>query len=269
MKKTMLCKYVAGSQSYGLATPQSDIDYRGVYVLDDVGLILDPFKYTGSRQKTEGDITLESDEMYHELRHFMNILRACNTNAVEMVFNTKWELMTPEFSHIVSNREQLIDPNKLFTSLKGYIMSELRFATGERTGKLGGKRFAQVQRLGFSPKNFVQLLRLCHAGTEFFSSGQFPVDISDKQFLRAKLLEIKCYPERFKKEDLVAEVKGAEANLDKTYHSNMVDINKKYKYDADVHADVLLKIYMPILERAKLKGTVTLWDWIRNGFKRP
>lgn len=36
----LLCKYQGGSHSYGLATKDSDIDYRGVFVNDDVSTLV-------------------------------------------------------------------------------------------------------------------------------------------------------------------------------------------------------------------------------------
>jgi predicted nucleotidyltransferase len=265
MKKTLICQYTAGSQSYGLATPQSDVDLRGVYVLHDVSLILDPYKYTNSKEKCDGVINDEFDQMNHELRHFLKIVRACNTNGVEMLFNEKWDKLTSEFQMIIDRRKDLIDPNKFHTSLKGYIQGELRLATGQRTGKLGGKRFAQVLKLGFSPKNFVQLLRLCHAGTEFFSTGQFPVDLTDSGFVRPLLMEIKCHPERFKKEELCEMVEAAEAKLDKAYLDNMTKINSIYSCKPSAYDNILLNAYLPVLQAlSSTKKQEGLWARIKQ-----
>src|SRR4051812_357976 len=147
----VIFRYKAGSHAYGLSTLVSDTDWRGVYLLDDPALIIDPFRYTASSQKCHDSIKDGVDESYHELRHFFNILYAANTNAIEMLFVDRFVLISPLFLKIRANKEKLIDPNKFYKALKGYIQSETRLAIGERTGKLGGQRFEQVQKYGFSP----------------------------------------------------------------------------------------------------------------------
>lgn len=249
MKKQLICKYIAGSQSYGLATPTSDIDYRGVYLLDDVGMILDPYKYNGSSTKCEDSIKDGVDASYHELRHFLNILRNCNTNAVEMMFNSNWELESQEWQLVQAEYLNLLDPQKFYKALKGYIQSETRLAIGERTGKLGGKRYEQVQKYGFSPKNFVQLLRLTYAGSYFFRKGAFPLDMKDHK-IHEKLMSIKTTPEKYRKEDLLQQVKYWETVLDCGYENHIGARSTQYKWNEEIATGIILKCYFPILEEA-------------------
>ena len=80
-------------------------------------------------------------------------------------------------STVFADRQSFIDTDNMFKCLRGYMQSELRLANGERTGQLGGKRKAQLDKYGFSPKNFVQLFRLAHAGVTLFQEGYFPVNV--------------------------------------------------------------------------------------------
>jgi predicted nucleotidyltransferase len=243
----ILFKYKAGSHSYGLSTPQSDIDYRGVYLIEDVGLVIDPYRFSASSQKCKDVIKDGIDECYYELRHFFHILHNANTNAVEMLFAKGNEICTPFFKKVLKNRNNFIDPEKFYKALRGYIQSEFRLAIGERTGKLGGKRYEQVVKLGFSPKNFVQLLRLCHAGTKFFETGEFLVDMTVCPYFCKELMDIKVNPQKYTKEQLQAKVQLREDLLDQAYNTYIHDRKRDFKYDSDLAAQLMVEAYQPVL----------------------
>ena len=171
--KYILCKYLGGSHSYGLTTPQSDEDVRGVYLSTAVSEIV-------GLDKNEHQIKQNSEEdtQLFEFRHFLKLLRNGNTQALEMLYNHKWLSVSPQFKGVQDLRAHLIDSHRLFKCLMGYCQSERRLVLGERTGVLGGKRREHLDTYGYSYKNAVQFLRLCRAGEVFFQKGEFPVDIT-------------------------------------------------------------------------------------------
>lgn len=260
----MLFNYVAGSQSYGLETPTSDVDYRGVYLLTDPTLIIDPFRYTTSSQKCEDSIKDGVDTVNYELRHFLNILRQGNTGALEMLFVENPKFSSPLFDKLRENKTKLIDPFKLYTSLKGYISSESKLAIGERTGKLGGKRYEQVTRLGFSPKNVVQLHRLAFAGTQFFLNGTFPVNMKKFTGCHEYLMRIKTKPEQFTTATLMADVRIAVKDLDEAYDVFYTDRARQYKYDQAFVTSIMLEAYVPILQQHLPKKRSILERWFKK-----
>ena len=131
----MLCKTLGGSTAYGLNTPSSDIDYRGVFVNDDPAKILGLDKMLHIKKQETDDI------VYYEVRKFMQLLRQGNTGALEILYS---EILpfdnTYYFQIIQSYREKFVDVDKMFLCLRGYMQGERRLANGERTGQLGGKR---------------------------------------------------------------------------------------------------------------------------------
>lgn len=248
-EKQIIFNYVAGSQAYGLETPASDTDFRGVFLLDDPALIIDPYRYTASSQKCVDSIKDGVDTTYHELRHFFNILHNANTNAIEMLFVEKYITSSPLFDKIRLNRNKLISPEKFYKSLKGYIMSESKLAVGDRTGKLGGKRYAQVEKHGFSPKNFVQLHRLAYAGKVFFQQGFFPVNMKKYPEFRKYLMEIKTEPECHSKMGLQVDVGVAERDLDAAYAQYAAVRSEEYRYDSNFVTEIMLEAYGPIIQK--------------------
>jgi predicted nucleotidyltransferase len=68
VKEQTILKVLVGSQAHGLAGPDSDADYRGVFVTPTDWLFRLDFKYKGSRW-TEG----QEDETYWEVGRFLSL----------------------------------------------------------------------------------------------------------------------------------------------------------------------------------------------------
>lgn len=223
--------YLGGSNAYGLATPTSDKDVRGIFMHTDMSYVIGL-----NRHEHQENIAESADEKFKEVRHFLCLLRKANTEALEALFLNPKDAISfaPEMQMIWSKREKLLDSAKLFSCLMGYMQGELRLANGERTGKLGGKRKEQIDKFGFSPKNFVNLYRLAWCGTMFFREEYFPVNVMKAdEDIGEFLLEIKTQPELYTKERLNAEaalfeseLKTAFNNRDKTYVFDLVAANR-------------------------------------------
>jgi hypothetical protein len=225
---------------YGLSTLQSDMDYRGVFINENIGTIIGLDRY--EHQDLRGD---GQDEFYFEFRHYLNSLRKTNTQALELLFNNNWLSIDPLFLEVQSLKYTLIDSEKLYKSLKGYIQGELKLATGERAGDVGSKRRAQIEKYGFSPKNFSHVLRLCYCGTIFFKGNFFPVNIMrHNEEIGQTLLEIKTMPEKHNKEDLLRMTTCYEDCLDTAFNKRPFT----FKFQDDMANVLKLKAYSKILE---------------------
>ncbi len=234
-----------GSHSYGLATPSSDIDWRGVYVHTSVSALVGLDKDTHKENQKDG-----VDEVYKEFRETMRLLRGANTMAVELLYNQAWDLITPEWNCVIEKREQLVDSEKLFSCLRGYMQGELKLANGERTGKLGGKRKEAIDKYGFSPKNFVQMFRLSWAGQIYFQKGYFPVNVPSENSSFAKLLlRIKTQPELYTKQALNNMAEESEEWLVKAYESRKFTTT----FNENLANELCLKIYGPSIARAYME----------------
>lgn len=230
----LLAQLVGGSTLYGLNTKDSDIDYRGVFIaLDD--------KYVSGMDKIESIVqTGEVDAAYYELGRYLSHLRKSNTQVLEMLFapDSSFIVKTEIFDEIRENRFNLIDTEVLKNSLKGYVFSELKLATGERSGRLGGKRKQMVTDYGFSPKNFVQIFRLCEVGVRFFDDAEYMVNV--KEFnpeYHEFLMDIKQYPNNYSKDFLEEEVNKKYLELVDSIDRSTIN----FKFDIDLAAALILK----------------------------
>ena len=235
----LICKQLGGSHSYGLNTAISDIDYRGVFVNTTVGQIIGLDKHEHQIKQDN-----ESDESYTEFRHALRLLRGANTQMVELLYADDWLILSEEWKLVIKHRQNLVSSEKLFNCLRGYMQGEFKLALGERTGKLGGKRFEQLQKYGYSPKNIVQLVRLAWAGRKYFEKGYFPVNIfkEDKDFA-ANLLHIKTNPSKYNA-DFVKEVYAFQEEL---LINSFENRNFDTKFDEELANHLCLQVYGPMV----------------------
>lgn len=244
MKKSLqiLCKALGGSRAYGLETESSDTDIRGVFINTEVSKIIGLERFDHKDLRAGGD-----DEFYFELRHYLESLKNTNTQALELLFNEAWIEISETFRTIQSRKFELIDTEKLFKSLVGYTENERRLAFGERTGKLGGKRFETLQREGYSPKNVVQLFRLVHCGTRLFQNGYFPVNIRlDNPTLAETLFKIKTQPKEYSITELQDRINNALAKLKDAFDNRQYN----YEFNANTANEICLRAYYPIIKEA-------------------
>lgn len=237
---TYLCRFKGGSHLYGLNTPESDIDYRGVFINTEYSKIL------GLERFDETNSVKDEDYNFFEVRHFLNMCQKSNSQAIEILFmeDHQFDYYTVQMDKIRQRKDRLVDSERLFKSLLGYMEGEKRLASGERKGKEGGKRWEAIQKYGFSPKNFVQIIRLARAGAIFFESGNFPANISyvDKS-LAQLLLEIKTEPQSFTKEDLNGMVNIYEDRLKSAFNNR----KQTFRFDSKIANSLLYDLYMDIM----------------------
>ena len=235
-----LIKTLGGSTAYGLNTPESDTDYRGVFMNTEPAKILGLSRFdVVQKQETE-------DEVYYEVRKFFELLKDGNTGALEILFTPEKNILSVDdtFLPVLKKRTSFVDTEKMYRCLLGYMLSERRLANGERTGQLGGKRKAQLDKYGFSPKNAVQLLRLAWAGRVLFETGDFPVHVGSwNKDMHDLLFTIKTTPEKYSKSQLNTLFDEAEDDMKSSFESRRVTLT----FDLDKANDVLRKLYLPFL----------------------
>lgn len=235
----LICQIISGSKLYGLETPESDTDTRGVFLNTDPSDILGLNRNEIIKEENQ-------DFLLFELRHFLRGLKKTNTQMVEILFadQQNFSIIEPEFIKIQQNRTRLIESKVLFKSLLGYIQNEKRLANGERTGNLGSKRKNNIEKYGFSPKNFSHLFRLAHCGSKFFETGHYPVNISkhDPQF-RNFLFSIKTEPEKYNKDYLNILTQKAIDKLKFSFDKRKED----FHFDDEFANKLCLEFYLPFL----------------------
>lgn len=160
-----ILKGVVGSTAYGLATPESDIDYMGVY--------MEPQEtFLGLRLVQEKDLTIHTtsdaqDVTYHEIAKFCRLALKSNPSILEL-------LWLPEYTLLEGPGEWLVESRHWFASAKlvkdayfGYATQQFKLL--ERRGDFGSDMKKRTE------KHARHLLRLLVQGFGLYRTGELSV----------------------------------------------------------------------------------------------
>lgn len=121
MEETIIYKAIVGSQAYGTSTPESDIDYKGIYIQSIDDLI-------GFNYKEQINVT--KDETYYELRRFLELLKTANPTVLEMLFMSD---------------ECIVEKHPIMDIL---FKHRHKFLTKQCRNSFGGYAIAQIKKAG-------------------------------------------------------------------------------------------------------------------------
>ena len=119
----LLFEYIRGSQLYGLATENSDIDTGGVFICkpeEALGILEYPFRVSDERQ----------DNFWYEISEFAKLAIRSNPNILEALFVPENKIIGevhPWFQLFIDNRDKFIT-KECFNSFYGYAKSQIEKA---------------------------------------------------------------------------------------------------------------------------------------------
>ncbi|MFE6857357.1 DNA polymerase beta superfamily protein [Nocardia sp. NPDC057668] len=166
----LMLEGVVGSFAYGLNTPDSDVDYLGVYVEPTrtfLGLH-PPTRDRGTRQGRDG-----ADATYHEVGKAMGLILACNPTVTEVLWLDDYIVATEFGTELVELRSSFLSAQRVRHAYFGYAMAQFRRMLHRReTQGLGDKRLAKHAR---------HCRRLLWQGYELYTTGVLPVRLPDPE----------------------------------------------------------------------------------------
>jgi len=112
MKTVMKC--IFGSRMYGTSTPESDTDYKSVFIPSGRDILLQRAKGAISTQRPKGDGEKNNaddvDEERFSLQRYLQLVGEGQTNALDMLFAPPWAIVgepSPLWHEIVVNKDKL------------------------------------------------------------------------------------------------------------------------------------------------------------------
>ena len=122
----IIYKVLAGSHAYGLNTPESDEDWRGVFI-PPKEYLLSPFK------KIDQVTDNTNDTVIYNLYKFVILATQNNPNILELLFiDDKYiDIIKPEFQEIRKHRDLFLSAKCRFTYCK-YAFSQLKRIKGHK-----------------------------------------------------------------------------------------------------------------------------------------
>lgn len=138
---TKIFRTVAGSRLFGTTTPDSDWDFKGVYLPSPRAIlsqkaskVLNVSTATASEKNTAKDI----DETYFPLHKYVDMLTGMETNAVEMLFarNMLDGYFSDDWKELYDNRYRFLSSNR--AAFAGFGKAQaMRYAVrGDRVATL-------------------------------------------------------------------------------------------------------------------------------------
>ncbi|MEU8764023.1 nucleotidyltransferase domain-containing protein [Streptomyces sp. NPDC048659] len=161
---------VMGSRAFGLATEDSDVDRRGVY--------LAPTPLFWRFEKPPAHVDGPAEEQFSwELERFCELALRSNPNVLEC-------LHSPIVEHVDTVGRELLDLRGAFLSRTAHT-SFVRYAQGQ-----GRKLEADVRQYGAPRwKHAMHLLRLLTSCRDLLRSGELRIDVGEAE--RERLLAVK------------------------------------------------------------------------------
>ena len=157
---TTILKVLVGSQAHGLATPESDFDYRGVFLNPTSELL----KLRGNKSKQTNWIEGEVDDTSWELGHFLDLATHCNPTILE-TFLSPVEEWTQEGVELRKLFDAVWNSDGVKDAFIGYGLNQRKKFLEKKDGRPA--KFAAAY------------LRSLYNGMELLETGTFTVRIAD------------------------------------------------------------------------------------------
>lgn len=161
---------LTGSRAFGLDTPDSDWDYKGIF-LAPVRQVL------GLASPSETVTINDPDITVHELAKFLRLALACNPTVIEQLWLDHYEILRPVGAELVEHRGRFLSERKVRDCYGGYARSQ--FTKLGKTGRFGSDLGPRRE------KHARHLFRLLEQGEQLLTTGTMSVRVADPDRIRA------------------------------------------------------------------------------------
>ncbi len=165
----VIYRCVIGSQAYGLAGVDSDIDRRGIY-LPPADL---HWSLYGVPDQLEND---DTQEAYWEIQKFLVLALKANPNVLECLYTPMVEKATPLAEKLLAMKSIFLS-RMVYQTYNGYVLSQFKKMQADLRNQGQGKW-----------KHVMHLIRLLLSGISIMREGFVPVRVEGH---RDKLLAIR------------------------------------------------------------------------------
>jgi uncharacterized protein len=154
----VIYRCVVGSQAYGLADTESDVDRRGIF-LPTADL---HWSLYGVPEQLEND---DTQEAYWELQKFLILALKANPNVLECLYTPLVEKATPLAEELLAMKTIFLS-RMVYQTYNGYVMSQFK------------KMQADIRNKGeVKWKHVMHLIRLLLSGIGVLRDGFVPVKV--------------------------------------------------------------------------------------------
>lgn len=161
---------ITGSKAYGLDTPTSDEDLKGIFVAPTIDFL-------GLNKPKETIDKTNPDICYHEVEKFIRLALKANPTILEMLYLHDYTILTPEGQLLIDNRDAFLS-NTVYHSYGGYVMSQARKLNSR------GDSFDVGMKNRYK-KHSRHLFRLLDQGRQLLETGDLDIRVKNREELFA------------------------------------------------------------------------------------
>lgn len=218
INQNLIYKTYSGSISYGLNTPKSDVDIRGITI--------PPLKYYFGLDRFEQQ-EFDKDTVIWSLQKFIRLALDCNPNIIELLFVNKKDI--------------------LFINKYGKLLRKNRnlFLTKRARYTFGGYAYSQLKRIK-SHRKWIMNPQIKPNKKDYFKTKYMKLECGTKTVQYKKFLEHEY--------DLALKKYNQYINWKKNRNPERAKLENKYGYDCKhaMHLIRLLRMGCEILETGKV-----------------
>jgi hypothetical protein len=156
----VIYRCVIGSQAYGLAHSESDVDRRGIYLPTADA----HWSLYGVPEQLENH---ETQEAYWEIQKFVVLALKANPNVLECLYTPLVEKVTPLAEEVLAMRSIFLS-RLVYQTFNGYVLSQFK------------KMQADIRNHGqVKWKHVMHLIRLLLSGIDVLRHGHVPVRVEE------------------------------------------------------------------------------------------
>lgn len=171
--KNIILEGVTGSTAYGLATKDSDVDIKGVYLLPTGAVLSIGF----NPQKTTKD-HVDPDWVYHEVGKFMQLVINGNPTVTELLYLDEYTIMTPIGKMLIDNRDAFLSTKAVTNAYSGYAFSQAKRLNNRTEQGLDGYDSSLKNRFA---KHTRHCFRLLMQARQLLETGTLDVKVTPEQ----------------------------------------------------------------------------------------
>lgn len=166
---SVLLAGIAGSTAYGLAGPDSDLDYIGMYAAPTND-------FHGLKQPVESWTSTAPDGAYHEAGKYCRLALAGNPTVQELMWLPEevYVARSDLGDELIGIRSAFLSAKRVRNTYLGYAAGQLRWLEERMVHRAA--RDVPDRKLA---KRARHLLRLCHQGLNLYRSGVLEIRLPD------------------------------------------------------------------------------------------
>lgn len=171
--ENIILEGVTGSTAYGLATENSDVDVKGVYLLPTSKVLSIGF----NPQKTTKD-HVDPDWVYHEVGKFMQLVINGNPTVTELLFLDEYTVLTPVGQLLIDNRDAFLSTKAVTAAYSGYAFSQAQRLNNRTAQGMEGYDSSLKNRFA---KHTRHCFRLLMQARQLLETGTLNVKVTPKE----------------------------------------------------------------------------------------